>query len=86
MKKEYLNKNGRMKNDAELSEFDVIKRNNFLKKQLHGRGMNKQVLESIEEIMGVATNPRERARALKKALEGTARGAKEFKRFIVVCF
>ena len=78
MKKEYLNKNGRMKNDAELSEFDVIKRNKFLKKQLHGRGMNKQVLESIERILGIATNPRERARALKTALEGKAKGAKAF--------
>lgn len=76
MKKEYLNKNGRMKNDAELSEFEVIKRNKFLKKQLHGRGMNRQVLQSIEEIMGVATNPRGRAKALKKALEGKARGGK----------
>jgi hypothetical protein len=76
MKKEYLNKNGKMKADAELSEFDVLKRNKFLKKQLHGRGMNKQVLESIERIMGVTTNPRARAKALKKALEGTSKGAK----------
>ncbi len=72
MKQKYLNKNGRMKPDADLSEIEILKRNEFLRKQIHGRGLNREVLESINAILGTPS-ARLRSRRLKEALKGKGR-------------
>ena len=69
MKNKYLNKNGKMKPDAELSDVEILKRKEFLRKQIHGKGLNREVLESINAILGTPS-ARLRSRRLKEALKG----------------
>ena len=72
MKNKYLNKNGTMKPDIELSDVEILKRKEFLRKQIHGKGLNREVLESINAILGTPS-ARLRSRRLKEALKGKRR-------------
>jgi hypothetical protein len=56
------------KSDADLTRAEVVARNIFLQKQMKNGGMNKEMLATIEGVMGLAPSALERSRALNKAM------------------